>query len=125
VSLKKRLRFFEKDTVDWKGPSLESFYRSMFELKDQQEALANGAWGGRQTTLKTSGGDRVYAFTRTKDGSTVLVAVNFGGTPAKATYEALSQAGGYTDWFSKAPVSLAAVGELDIPAHGYRVLVRP
>ena len=33
VSMKKRLRFFEKDTVDWNGPSLASFYRAMFELK--------------------------------------------------------------------------------------------
>lgn len=124
VSMKKRLRFFEKDTVDWKGPSLESFYRSLFELKDTQEALANGSWGGAQTTLKTNGGNRVYAFTRTKGPSTVLVAVNFGDAAAKVTYEGLPQTGDYTDWFSKAPVTLAAGGQLDIPAHGYRVLVR-
>ena len=66
VSLKKRLRFFEKDTVDWSGPSLASFYRAMFDLKHPQPALANGAWGGAQTALETDGGDRVYAFTRTR-----------------------------------------------------------
>ena len=124
VSLKKRLRFFEKDTVDWKGPSLESFYRSMFELKDAQEALANGAWGGAQTKLKTSGGDRVYAFTRSKGGSTVLVAVNFGNAIAGVTYEGLPQPGEYTDWFAKTTAPLAASGRLEIPAHGYRVLVK-
>ena len=124
VSLNKRLRFFEKDTVDWNGPSLESFYRSLFELKEQQEALANGAAGGTQTPLKTNGGDRVYAFTRSRGASTVLVAVNFADRPAQITYEALEQPGDYTDWFSKAPVSLAANGGLDIPANGYRVLVR-
>jgi glycosidase len=124
VSMKKRLRFFEKDTVDWKGPSLESFYRAMFELKETQEALANGAAGGEQTTLKTNGGERVYAFTRTKGANTVLVAVNFGDQVARATYEGLTQPGEYTDWFVKTPVSLAANGALNIPAHGYRVLVR-
>jgi glycosidase len=122
--MKKRLRFFEKDTVDWKGPSLESFYRAMFELKETQEALANGAAGGEQTTLKTNGGERVYAFTRTKGANTVLVAVNFGDQVARATYEGLTQPGEYTDWFVKTPVSLAANGALNIPAHGYRVLVR-
>ena len=124
VSLKKRLRFFEKDTVDWKGPSLESFYRSMFELKDAQEALANGAWGGAQTKLKTSGGDRVYAFTRSKGESTVLVAVNFGNAIAGVTYEGLPRPGEYTDWFAKTTAPLAASDRLQIPAHGYRVLVK-
>jgi hypothetical protein len=48
VSVRKRLRFFEKDTVDWSGPSLAPFYRSLFDLKHQHEALANGAAGGQQ-----------------------------------------------------------------------------
>jgi alpha-amylase len=124
VSLNKRLRFFEKDTVDWKGPSLESFYRSMFELKESQEALWNGAWGGPQVPLKHDAGDRVYAFTRTKGASTVLVAVNFDDKAAKMSYASLPQPGDYTDWFSKATVPLVATGQLDIPANGYRVLVK-
>ena len=124
VSLNKRLRFFEKDTVDWNGPSLASFYRSMLELKEKQEALWNGAWGGSQTVLRTNGGDRVYAFTRSRGSSNVLVAVNFGDAPASVTYQSLPVPGDYTDWFSKARLSLATSGQLDIPAHGYRVLVR-
>jgi glycosidase len=124
VSMNKRLRFFEKDTVDWNGPSLASFYRSVFELKHSQPALANGAWGGRQTALKTSGGDRVYAFTRTRDANAIVVAVNFGDAPASVTYEGLPRPGSYTDWFTKTKVLLGAGGNVDVPAHGYRVLVQ-
>jgi glycosidase len=124
VSMNKRLRFFEKDTVDWSGPSLAPFYTSMFQLKHTQPALANGAWGGAQTALRTSGGGRVYAFTRTRGANTVLVAVNFGDAPVSASYQGLGQPGAYTDWFSKATVSMGSAGSLDIPAHGYRVLVR-
>lgn len=124
VSMNKRLRFFEKDTVDWNGPSLASFYRSVFDLKHSQPALANGAWGGTQTALRTNGGDRVYAFTRTRGANTVLVAVNFGDAASTVTYEGLPQPGEYQDWFDKRKLSLGATGSLDIPAHGYRVLVR-
>ncbi len=124
VSLKKRLRFFEKDTVDWKGPSLASFYRAVFDLKHHEPALANGQWGGAQTVLSTNGGDRVYAFTRTQGPNTVLTAVNFGDSAVKAAYQGLTQPGEYADWFSKSKMSLAATGAVDIPAHGYRVLVR-
>jgi alpha-amylase len=124
VSMNKRLRFFEKDTVDWSGPSLAPFYTAMLDLKERQPALWNGPWGGAQTTLRTNGGGRVYAFTRTTGANTVLVAVNFGDAPVRAAYQGLGQPGAYTDWFSKASVSLGAAGSLDIPANGYRVLVR-
>ena len=124
VSLSKRLRFFEKDTVDWTGPSLAGFYRSMFELRHAEEALANGAWGGTQTPLTTDGGNRVYAFTRTRGASTVVVAVNFGDAAATLAYKGLAQPGDFTDWFTKSAVSLAGAGRLDVPPHGYRILVR-
>lgn len=124
VSMRKRLRFFEKDTVDWKGRSLAPFYSAVFALKHSQVALANGPWGGPQSTLATDGGDRVYAFTRTKDANTVVVVVNFADKPATVRYTGMTAPGGYTDWFSKASVALGAQGTIDIPANGYRVLVK-
>jgi glycosidase len=124
VSLKKRLRFFEKDTIDWSGPSIAPFYHALFELKHQHQALANGAAGGAQTTLRTDGGERVYAFVRTRDRDVVLVAVNFSDAPVTAAYRELGAAGTFTDWFSRSSVSLPAAGTIEIPAHGYRVLVR-
>jgi glycosidase len=124
ASLSKRLRFFEKDTVDWHGPSLAVFYRSLFDLKHQNQALWNGAYGARQTALPTDGGDRVYAYIRTKASNTVLVALNFGDAAAHLTFRNLTPPGSYTDWFTKAKATLSSSGTLDVPAHGYRVLVR-
>jgi len=124
ASLSKRLRFFEKDTVDWRGASLAQFYRAMFDLKHANHALWNGAEGGDQQRLDGKGDPRVYAFSRTRGANTVFVAVNFGSAPARITYSRLSSPGNYTDWFSKSRVSLGAAGTLDIPANGYRVLVR-
>ncbi|CAN5910404.1 alpha-amylase family glycosyl hydrolase [soil metagenome] len=124
ASLDKRLRFFEKDTVDWAGTSLADFYKAVFALKHTQAALWNGEWGGDESTLRTDGGNRVYAFTRGRGESEVLVAVNFGDTASPVAYQGLDHPGTYSDWFARTPVSLAASGTLDIPAHGYRVLVR-
>jgi len=124
VSVRKRLRFFEKDTVDWSGPSLAPFYRALFDLKHRHEALANGAAGGEQTTLRTDGGDRVYAYVRSRGDDVVLVALNFGDVPVTASYRDLATPGRFVDWFSRASLSLAASGTIGIPAHGYRVLVR-
>lgn len=124
VSMNKRLRFFDKDTVDWSGPSLAPFYRAMFDLKERNPALWNGPWGAPHATLRTSGGERVYVYTRTRGTNTVLVALNFGDAPVSAAYQGLGQPGAYTDWFSRASVPLGASGSIEIPAHGYRVLVK-
>jgi len=122
VSNAKRLRFFEKDTIDWNGPSLAGFYRSLFELKESEPALANGEWGGTQTRLTVNGSDRVYAYTRSRDSSTVLVALNFADSTVTIDYERFPAPGQYIDWFDKSVVALGGSGELRIPANGYRVL---
>ncbi len=128
VSMRKRLRFFDKDTVDWTGPSQADFYRKVFALKHANRALWNGAYGGKQARLRTEGGgggvDRVYAFTRTRGNNTVLVAVNFGDAPARAAYKGLARPGRYADWFNTSKIALSGAGQLEVPAHGYRVLVR-
>lgn len=123
VSNRKRLRFFDKDTVNWNGPSLAPFYHSMFELKHGEEALANGAWGGAQASLTTDGGSRVYAFSRNRGASRVVVAVNFGDTAVTARYDGLRQPGSYIDWFTRDTARLDSSGRIGIPAHGYRVFV--
>ena len=124
VSLRKRLRFFEKDTVDWKGPSLAPFYHALFDLKHTHRALANGAEGGDQVTLHTDAGPKVYAFVRSRGDDAVLVALNLGDAPVTAAYRDLRTPGTFTDWFSRGKVALSPAGTIAIPAHGYRVLVR-
>ena len=68
--------------------------------------------------------DSAYAFTRTEGDDVVLVAVNFADVPARVAYRDLAPAGRWTDWFSKAAVELAGAGTIEIPANGWRVLVR-
>ena len=69
-------------------------------------------------------GDRVYAFVRSRGNDVVLVALNFGDAPVTAAYRGLRVPGTFTDAFSRATLALPASGSLEIPAHGYRVLVR-
>ena len=124
ASLQKRLRFFDKDTVNWTGQSLAPFYSRLFELRHTQRALFNGSWGGTQTEITTNGDRRVYAFARTRDGQSVLIFVNFADT---ATILAFSdykgKPGPYTDWFSGEEMPLKSFGTLKVPAHGFRILV--
>ena len=135
VSMNKRLRFFDKDTVNWKGTSLAGFYKSVFDLKHSQPALANGSLGGTQTRVAIELTDfkdnlqddnRIYAFARVKDSNVVLVIVNFGNQLASLSVPDVRWAGSYRDVFdSTQPAVLGARGGyVRVPAHGYRVLVK-
>lgn len=125
VSVRKRLKPYDKDVIDWNGPTLAPFYTKIFALKHQERALWNGEWGGRQSDIKTSSGnDRVYAFSRTAFPSTVAVFVNFGGAEANIAYSELPSPGKYIDWMTGADESMAESGTVTIPPHGFRIFVR-
>ncbi len=124
AAFKKRLRFFDKDTIVWTDTTLRAFYRSTIALKHTQSALGNGPWGARQALLKQDGGERVFAFTRTLGANTVAVFVNFDSTAASVKYDGMPQPGAFVDWYSHTTTNLGAAGTVEIPKHGYRVFVR-
>jgi hypothetical protein len=124
VSVSKRLRFFDKDTIDWTGPSLAPFYRAMFALKHAQPALANGADGGKQTVIAHDAGDRVFVFQRTVGKNAVLVAANFGDADVAAHLRDVPAVGVFRDWFGGTSVTLAREATLAVPKHGWVVLTR-
>jgi hypothetical protein len=45
VSMRKRLRFFEKDTVDWNGPSLAPFYSAGLRAQAHAAGIGERAVG--------------------------------------------------------------------------------
>lgn len=71
----KRLKFFEKDPIEWKNYPYASFYAGLLKLKHDNRALWNGQYGGPIKVLET-GNDKVFAFRREKEGNAVSVAVN-------------------------------------------------
>ena len=77
--LDKRLVFFEKDTINWKEYKFQDFYATLFDLKDRNEALWNGQYGGDFEPLPTTA-DSLYAYRRVKGDEEVLVVLNFSGT---------------------------------------------
>lgn len=120
----KRLRFFDKDTIDWRGASLQGFYATLAALKDSTPALHNGAWGGTVQWLTHDGGDRVIAFGRVAGASAVVVLANFGDAPRTVRWQGLGATGAYRDAFGRETATLGESGATAVPAHGWRVFVR-
>lgn len=88
VSLNKRLAFFEKDEIDWKGADKSAFYAKLLTLKKNNPALWNGTYGGHPEFNHCENG--VISYTRKKDNNEVFVAINFGDDAATIKNPGLS-----------------------------------
>lgn len=81
VGMDKRLKFFEKDPIDWSDTTKQAFYRKLIDLKRENQSLWNGLAGGDMKMLETNHNDQVFAFTREKNGNQLLVIMNLSNTP--------------------------------------------
>lgn len=73
--LDRRLEFFEKDDIGFKDYKYADFYTKLNSLKHKNEALWNEPHGGPITKLTDH--EKIYAFSREKNGNEVIVMINF------------------------------------------------
>lgn len=76
----RRLKFFDKDQIDWGSYSRAEFYRRLLALKKKHPALTNSHEPGNMEILET-GNDRVFAFRRIAGKDKVRVVVNLSADP--------------------------------------------
>lgn len=99
VGLDKRLKFFEKDTIDWSDPmELEPYYTSLVKLKKENEAIWAGQYGGMPIRLNAD--EWVYAFKREKNGNEVIGIMNFSDKNQTLNLTDDAVYGSYTDYFT-------------------------
>ncbi len=122
AGLNKRLKFFERDPIEWNGSYLREFYTSLNTLKEDNPALYNGKYGGDFTSLGVTGDEDVYAYSRTRDDNRVVSIINFDDEPAEFVVSA-NIAGDYIDYFSGDTVSISGEGVFVLDGWGYVVLV--
>ncbi|TGE22417.1 hypothetical protein E5K00_19445 [Hymenobacter aquaticus] len=123
AALKKRLKFFDKDPIEWGTYPLENFYTKLLILKKQHPALLNGDPCSQFRPLSTPDSAEVYAFTRAKEAATLLVAVNVGSRPRPLRVQHVAE-GNYRELFSGKILRLTTDTELALPPHGYVVYER-
>ena len=85
----KRLAFFGKDAIAWRGYPLGAFYAELLSLKKQHAALGNGQHGGSLRWLPNNN-MQVCVFERVRGSSRVQVAVNL--SPQTQRYAAANGA---------------------------------
>jgi len=77
--LKKRLRFFDKDTINWQGYPLQDFYTTLVQLKKRHAALRNYDPCSEFKLLPSPA--QTVAFERRKGIQALVVTVNLSNQP--------------------------------------------
>jgi 1,4-alpha-glucan branching enzyme len=120
----KRLRFFDKDTIEWDNYRLVSFYTSLNRLKKENPALWNGESGGKLMKIPTGNDKKIYAFTRMKEKNQVLVILNLSPGLEAVRLEGHSFIGTYRNVFSGEIRRFEDISEFTMKPWEYLVFVK-
>jgi glycosidase len=121
----RRLKFFEKDPIEWKEHPLADFYKKLFALKKANTALWNGKWGARMIRVPNNVSGKVFSFVRQNSCDKVFTVLNFSKLPQSVTFGESLYHGQYVDYFNQRNVELNAETQLPMKPWDYRVFVKP
>ena len=124
AGLDKRLEFFEADPIEWGDYEKQDFYTTLLRLKHENQALWNGAKGGRVERIETNN-PNILAYTRMQEGDRVVVAVNLSGTRQRVTLKHRALNGNFDNIFMPGqPVEAGGFVTVDLAGWDYRVFAR-
>ena len=122
----KRLRFFEKDTINWTSLPYAEFYTLLNQLKKDNRALWNGLSGGDFHLLSAENDENIFAFARNKEQNSVLTILNLSDKPQKFEINSSknpSVKGKFTNAFTGETVDIQNHWNFELPPWGFVVLV--
>jgi glycosidase len=124
VCLSKSLKFFERDTIKWDSCALTGFYKDLIKLKKSNLALSNGEFGARMEMIETNKDNKVFCFSRERDGNSVLVFLNLSKKSLAIKPVLDNYNGDYTDFFENSKTIIPLTDSLRLDPWGYKVLVK-
>lgn len=121
-ALDKRLKFFDKDVIDWKNFPLQDFYSRLMNLKRSHPALQRSELNAPFQKISKANDQQVYAFTRGEDSKKVIVILNLSARPA--TLDPLHVPDGrFKDLFSGSELKAESLKGMPLGAWEYKVWV--
>ncbi len=122
AGLNKRLKFFDKDTIQWKESKYRFLYTRLLLEKKKNQALWNGDKGGKMVPVKSSS-DEIFAFVRQKGKYKVYAVFNFSDKKVRTELDSRLIAGEYTDLISDRKMQIKSKEWLEFQPWNYRILV--
>jgi glycosidase len=122
TSLDRRLKFFDKDSINWDKMDLVDFYTRLLQLHQNQPALKVGAQQTAPKFLSTKDQKDLLIYSREQGNSRILVVLNLSAKAKKVTLGAAA-AGTYKNLFTDQIEELKGKQVLTLAPWGYAVYV--
>jgi len=120
---KKRLKFFDKDTIAWTGQyALHDFYQTLLNLRKRNPALHAGDEAAKNFRIKTTADENVFCFMRKKENKRVLVILNFSANERPFEIVDERAPGAYTDVFTEKRLDVVVGKTMVLAPWDYLVL---
>jgi len=125
IGNQKRLAFFEKDPIAWaEGDTADgTFIKELITMRTENQALWNGAAGGRIVPVVTDNPSQIVSFARERDANKVLALFNLSATDASFTLNDGPAAGHYTEALSGNARTVELGGTLSLGPWSFMVLI--
>ncbi|WP_315816580.1 alpha-glucosidase C-terminal domain-containing protein [Paraflavitalea speifideaquila] len=118
----KRLKFFDKDPIEWTGNNqLHDFYRSLNLLRKQHPAI-NTASATQPIRIATTQNDQVFAFLRRYENRQLLVILNLSPQPLAIQLPGGQVQGTFTNLLDASSIFITSQLTIDLKAWDYLVL---
>ncbi len=124
AGLDRSLKFFEKDSIEWKPHPFADLYKKLFALKHDNQALWNGENGGQMGRIFNDQQEKVISFSREKNSQKVIPVINFSNTTITVKLRSKYHTGIYRELFTGVEYELKGEDTMSLPAWGYKVLVK-
>jgi cyclomaltodextrinase / maltogenic alpha-amylase / neopullulanase len=117
----RRLKFFDKDSIDWDQYRFSGFFTTLNKLKNGSPVLANGDAGGTFLKINTNNDKQVFCFLRKKGDLIMVVVVNLSGDTQKVQFTGNLPDEEYSEIFTKASFHFTHRGSVILNPWEYRV----
>lgn len=119
----KRLKFFDKDPMDWTGLyELHGFYRALLTLRKTNPALRSGDPAVTIHRLHSKFDDKCFAFARRSGDDQVVVILNLSNQKISFSISEILLQGTWREIFLGYWCNFDLIKELHLDPWGYRVL---
>ncbi len=124
TGLNKRLEFFDKDQITWNPDSpLNAFYKTLNQLKLDNQALWNGQFGGDFLRIQTTSDSTVFAFIREKEKNKVFTITNLSSDIVSFSLIGNDYLGDYIDAFKGDEMIFEKEQEMELAPWEYLIFI--
>jgi len=120
AGLNHRLPFFDKDEIPWQEHPNEAIYKTLLNLKKENQALWNGNNGGRFKRVSGSNDD-IFSFVRQKENDKIFAVFNLNPNRINALFSDTLFYGSYVEIFSNDTVTFNQSARMTITGWDYYI----